>query len=106
MDDELIAKDVPPPLLVCVEVNPGPQMDTKKRERMIGYLEAGKSNPEAAEHFEVSLSSVKRLKRKVKKTGSVKNLPGQGRKRKLSPKRRKAIKQKLKRGKSSVQVAR
>ena len=43
-------------------------MNIQKRLRAIGYLEAGKSTPEAAEHFNVDESSIKRLKRKFRET--------------------------------------
>ena len=82
-----MVKDVPPPLLVCVELNPGPtpKLTESKRQNIICFVEeAKKSITETAKHFGVDESTVKRLKRKYKKTGSVKNLPGQGRKRKLS----------------------
>jgi len=103
----LAIKVVPPPRLVCVELNPGPpKLDTETRAKVIGYLEAGKSIPEAAKHFNIGISTVKNLKRKVTRTGSVANLPGQGRKRKLSQKQRRSIKNKAKRGKTAPQITR
>ena len=55
--------EVVPPLLVCVELNPGPpKMTDEKRSEVIGYLKAGKNAAEAAQEFHVDKSSVKRLK--------------------------------------------
>lgn len=100
-------KVVPPPLLVCIELNPGPpKLDITKRAKVIGYLEAGKSISETAKHFNIGKSTVNDLKRKVKQTGSVENRPGQGRKRKLSQKQRRSIKNKAKRGKNAPQITR
>lgn len=101
-----ITKDVPPPRLVCVELNPGPKMDISTRNQVIGYLKAGGSNTKAAKEFNVGIDAIKRLRRKVRETGSVETKKGQGRKRKLSPKQRKSIKNKAKRGKTSPQIAR
>lgn len=98
---------VPPPRLVCVELNPGPpKMTEQKRERVIGFLEAGGTPAEAAKQYDVTISSVTRLQEKVKETGTVKNRPGQGRKRKLSTSQAKKIRKKAKRGKNCPQIAR
>ena len=100
-------KVVPPPLLVCVELNPGPpKMTDEKRSEVIGYLKAGKNAAEAAQEFHVDKSSVKRLKRKFRETGKVATRKGQGRKRKLSTKQKKSIIKKAKRGKKVPQITR
>src|ERR1700761_4453348 len=99
--DPRMVNDVPPPLLVCVELNPGPtpKLTESKRQNIICFVEeAKKSITETAKHFGVDESTVKRLKRKYKKTGSVKNLPGQGRKRKLSKSERRAVTKSAQRG--------
>jgi len=101
------SKDVPPPRLVCVELNPGPEeIDFATRNQVIGYLKAGGSVPAAAKQFHVSKSAVKQLRKKEKETGSVATKKGRGRKRKLSSKQRKSVQQKAKRGKSSAQITR
>jgi transposase len=101
-----ITKAVPPPRLVCVELNPGPpKMTDSTRERIIGFLEAGGTPAEAARQYNVTISSVTRLQEKVKETGSVKNRPGQGRKRKLSESQADKVRKRAKRGKNSPQIA-
>jgi len=101
-----ITKVVPQPRLVCVELNPGPpKVSEMKRERIMGFLEAGGTPAEAAEQYERSKSTITRLQAKVEETGSVKNRPGQGRKRKLSPCQADKVRKKAKRGKDSPQIA-
>jgi transposase len=80
-------------------------MTERTRERVIGFLEAGRTPAEAAKQYDVAISSVTRLQEKVKETGSVKNRPGQGRKRKLSKKQADKVRKKAKRGKDSPQIA-
>ena len=104
-----VVKDVPHPLLVCVELNPGPtpKLNESTRQNIICFVEeAKKSIAETAKHFGVDESTVKRLKRKYKKTGSVKNLPGQGRKRKLSKSERRAVIKRAQRGSDAPKIAR
>src|ERR1044071_4979943 len=99
-------KVVPPPRLVCIEVNPGPgKMSDGKRERIIGFLEANGTPTAAAEEYEVG-RPVYDLKNKVEETGSVKTRPGQGRKRKLSRKNKRAIRMKALSGKEIPQITR
>jgi len=106
MADWPIRKVVPPLRLVCVELNPGPpKMDESTRERVIGFLDAEGTPTKAAEQYNVAVSSVTRLQAKVEKTGSVKNQPGQGRKRKLSKSQVDKIRKRAKRGKDSPQIA-
>ena len=87
--DLLIVLFVPAPLLVGVELNPGPKkiLSEWTRSQIVSFVnEAGKSIREATRHFKVRRNTVKDILRKAKETGSVANRPGQGRKRKLSPK--------------------
>src|SRR6185312_2047710 len=102
-----IIKDVPPPRLVCVELNPGPpKMSVGERERVIGFLQGGGTPQEAAISFGCGLSSVYDLKKKFEETGTVATRPGQGRKRKLSKKQRRAIEKKALQGKDTPQITR
>lgn len=103
----LTLKVVPSPRLVCVELNPGPgKMDIGKRERVIGFLEAGGSPSEAAAHYEVPRSSVYDLKKKLEETGSVETRPGQGRKRKVNQQVRRSVRRKALSDKSIPQITR
>jgi transposase len=81
-------------------------MSEKTRNEVMGYLKAGKTAAEAAAEFHVGINAVKRLKRKVRETGSVATRKGQGRKRKLSKKQTRSILNKAKRGKFSPQITR
>lgn len=91
------ANHVPPPRLVCVELNPGPQeiaYDT--RVKIIGCVEdAGMGVSETARKYNVDRSAVKKIMKKWRERKLVGNLPGRGRKRKLTESQRRAV---LKRG--------
>jgi transposase len=107
--DLLIVLFVPAPLLVGVELNPGPKkiLSEWTRSQIVSFVnEAGKSIREATRHFKVKRNTVKDILRKAKETGSVANRPGQGRKRKLSPKDREKVLKRAKRDQDSPQIAR
>ena len=49
----------PPPLLVGIELNPGPgKMEVGKRERVMGFLEGGGTPTEAAKFYKIPRSAV------------------------------------------------
>ena len=81
-----IIKDIPPPPLVCVELNPGPEeVDKETRIKIIACVQdAGLGITETARLYGMDRRTVQILMSKVKKTKSVKNHPGRGRKRTLS----------------------
>jgi len=57
-----LPKGIPPPRLICVELNPGPpKMSDGERERVMGFLDAGRTPEEAAKFFKRGLSSIYNL---------------------------------------------
>ena len=105
LDRPSIAKVVPPPLLVCVELNPGPgKMSTSKRERVIGFLESGASPTKAAEHFEVDISSITRLQENKRNRKCCKQT-GTRSKKKIIQKDERKVKRQAKSGKTSREIA-
>lgn len=98
-------KFVPPPLLVCVELNPGPpELTNSERDQVVGFLAAGGTPVEAAKHFGVTRDGIYKLKKKVKETKSVKTRKGRGRKRKLEAKERRAVRRKAIKGEETPQI--
>ena len=78
---------VPAPRLVCVELNPGPRtLSERKREKIATLIEdAGLGISETARTLKTTRQTVQKTMKKYAETKSVKNRPGQGRKRKLTP---------------------
>jgi transposase len=101
---------IPAPPLVGIELNPGPSEAEKKRDQIVLLNKTGKMNEqEIAEIVGCSRKTVTRvLKRKEKnkkKNVSMKNKPGQGRKRKLTTKQEQTIAKKAKKGKDAPELA-
>ena len=97
---------VPAPRLVCVELNPGPALTEEKRSEIFTLRNKAKmSLNQVAAAMHVDVSTVKRTLKKYKKKPSLKNLPGQGRKRKLTWELGKRVKKKAKRKKSATKIA-
>lgn len=61
-----------------------PGMTLDQRNMAIGMLTAGRKNKDVARHFQVSESSISRLRAKFRQTGSVKDRPRTGRPRKTT----------------------
>ena len=99
---------IPAPLLVGVELNPGPSESEIKRERIKFLKQTTKmTNLEIATAVGSSKSTVIRTgKRLKKKNPSVKTKKGQGRKRKFTKKQTAAIVKKAKEGKEAKELAR
>ena len=89
-------KFVPPPLLIGIELNPGPrvthELSEKQRWRIVFLSEENGLNPtEIAKKVGCTRHTVYNVLEKEKKTGKVKNYPKSGRKRKLTAKEEKKI---------------
>ena len=102
---------VPAPRLVCVELNPGPghrgPVSEDKRMRAVAlYQNARWSEKKIGRELNLKAETVTKIVRKYEETESVKNRPGQGRKRKLASKELKRIVKKAKSGQSSEDIAR
>lgn len=91
-------KKVPAPRLVCVELNPGPAPLSKDtRRKIIWYKEdAGISIHEICRKTGVTRPNIRAVLKKYKESKSVKNRPGQGRKRKLDSNQDKIVVKKAK----------
>ena len=104
-------KYVPPPRLVCIELNPGPgrghQWSEEQKWSIITlWKHEGKSLHAIATELGVDRRNVKKLIEKYKETGTVERRSGQGRKRKLTRKIVGQMRRKAKQGKSAPQLAR
>jgi transposase len=97
---------IPTPPLVCVELNPGPALSENQRQEIFTLRDKGRMSfnqiVDATGH---SRRTVIRTLKKYRKKPSRKNLPGQGRKRKLTPDLMKRVKKKAKRKKSATKIA-
>jgi transposase len=101
---------VPAPLLVGVELNPGPRksgpISKEKRNRIICLKDDAEfSNYQIADKLDVSPKAVRSVIRRYRKMGQTSNRPGQGRKRKLSREEERSIMQKADREKSAETIA-
>ena len=98
---------VPAPRLVCVELNPGPAtIGERKREKIITLLQdVGLGVSETARALNTTRQTVQETKKKYAETKSVKNRPGQGRKRKLTPENEEAVKMRGRRDQDAPQIA-
>lgn len=102
---------VPGPRLVCVETNPGPRRSTRlteeKRWRIVHlHTELGLEPTPIAKRVGVHRNTVYAVINKYHETGSIKDRPGRGRKRKLSTEDEKKIIKKAKQGKDATEIAR
>jgi transposase len=100
-------KFVPAPPLVCVELNPGPPpLSNKKRKKIVkDALKLHLSEQALAEKYGVHVKSVRALLNKVAEEGSVRNRPGQGRKRKLNRQEEKLVVKKAKQEKDAPEIS-
>ncbi len=99
---------VPAPRLVCVELNPGPapvSEDTRMRAVAL-YQNARWKVTRIAKELKIKVNTVKGIVAKYEETGSVKNRPGQGRKRLLTSKEVARVVKKAKSGKSAAEISR
>lgn len=62
-----------------------PRLSTENRSRALGMLDAGRSMRNVARFFNVSLSTIVRLRRRFVATGSVRDMPRSGRPEVLTP---------------------
>jgi transposase len=98
---------IPAPRLVGVELNPGPALsDDQRKEILTLHNKAGFGSRRIAETLKIGRRTVQRVLKKYQENETVKNLPGQGRKRKTTREMTKKIKAKAKRRKSAPQIAR
>jgi transposase len=81
---------IPAPMLVCVELNPGPSLTEEKRKDIVRWKKDGLGNKAIARKLNVDVKTVqlwvKRCCKKPSIATSFKNRPGQGRKRKMTKK--------------------
>jgi len=101
---------IPPPVLVCVEVNPGPSLLEDQRKDIVRWKKDGLSNKAIARKLKIDVRTVRTwvqrgLKRSSKKP-SFKNRPGQGPKRKLTSKQEREVAKKAKFNQDAPQIAR
>jgi len=95
------------PMLVGIELNPGPGEAEKKREQIILLKQTGKfTNQEIAEQVGAHRNTITNTWKRFKKKRSLKTKKGQGRKRKLTKKQEKQLVKKAKKGKDSPELAR
>lgn len=108
MKNELI----PAPVLVCVEPNPGPprrseRLTEEKRWRVIHLNTELQLGPTAiAKRVGVHRNTITALLHKYHETGTVKERPGRGRKRKVSSEDEQRIIKKAKQGKNTNEITR
>jgi transposase len=88
---------LPVPLLVGVELNPGPSLTNDQRQKILCLKQdAGLSNKDIARKLGINIKTVRRWVKRNLRHLPLKNLRGQGRKRKLSVKEEKRIAKKAK----------
>ena len=90
------SSSLPPPLLVGIELNPGPktsaQLTDKERWWIVFLSQANGKNPtQIAREVGCSRHTVYDVLKKEGKTGDIKDLPRSGRKRKLTASEEKAV---------------
>jgi transposase len=97
---------IPAPILVGIELNPGPSEAQKKREQIVLLKQTGKmTNQQISDQIGVDPKTVYNTWKRFKKKRSMATKKGQGRKRKLTNKQRKQLAKKAKKGKESPQLA-
>ena len=109
-----MAKSVPAARLVCIELNPGPtprgrgtNVPEEKRWQVVFYSKDMKLGPAAvARKVGVNRHTVSAIMDKYKKTRSVHDVKGRGKKRKLSDSEIKRVVSKAKKHKTAPQIAR
>lgn len=104
-------KYVPAPRLVCVELNPGPGRGKHLKEEekwriILNWKDLKLSPNQIAKKLKHKPEHVTTLIEKYKQTGSVKDRPGRGRKRKLNASETKKVVKMAKKGKFAPQIAR
>jgi transposase len=102
---------IPAPILVGIELNPGPALSEEQRKDIIRWKKEGLGQKAIAKKLNRNLKTVKKwIKRCWKKPSipvSFKNRPGQGRKRKLTKKQEREVVKKAKvKDEDSPQIAR
>ena len=105
---------VPAPLLVGVELDPGPKrgekLDVKRRWNIINLAEETKGQKpnytKIARKVGCYYNSVKNLQKKYEDTGTVEDRPRKGRKRIFSAREAKTFVKKAKKGQSTLELAR
>lgn len=100
---------IPAPILVGIELNPGPALSEEKRQNIILLKQLGFSNKDVARKLGVTVATVRKWwkkfnKRTDRQPQNFKNSPGQGRKRKLTRKQEKQVVKKAKK-KDAPQIA-
>jgi transposase len=108
---EFEKKFVPAPRLVCVELNPGPgrgkNLSEEEKWRIIFNWKDLKLNPnQIAKKLKKDYHTVDDLITKYQETGSVKDRPGRGRKRKLNASETKKAVRLAKKGKCAPEISR
>jgi transposase len=104
-------KDVhlfPAPRLVGIELNPGPDdtsREDQRKEIVTLHEKAGYGSRRIAKELKIDRGTVQRVLKKFKTKKTCKNLPGQGRKRKISGDLLKRVKRKAKRKKPGTKIA-
>ena len=98
---------IPSPFLVGVELNPGPgagkNLDEEKKWAVVALIKYSKlSQRDVAKKLKISQKAVWSIWNKYRETNSIKNRPGQGRKRKLSATDEKTIIEQAKEAKKST----
>jgi transposase len=98
----------PAPLLVGIELNPGPQLTKDKRQKIIWYKQdAGLSIPQICAKLDIkSPNTVRKWLRRNKQNLSLNNLRGQGRKRKLTSRQESQLVKKAKKGADAPELSR
>ena len=98
---------IPAPLLVGVELNPGPALTVTQRQKIIVLKQdAGLSIEKIAEKLNINVKTVRRWLERNKKGMSLTNLRGQGRKRKLTSRQEKQVRKRAKKGEDAPELAR
>jgi transposase len=93
-------------LLVCVEVNPGPDRLTPYQRWKIVFLkEQKKNNLTIAKEIQCNRNTVTDVLKRYEETGTVEERPGRGRKRKLSKKDQRKVFKKARSKKSAPTIA-
>lgn len=105
------AKFVPASRLICIELNPGPgsgvHLDEATRLRIVTLNQDAAMTPtQIARKVQVSRQTISRVLSKYRRTRTVKDQPGRGRKRKLSQRECKEMARKAKKGKAATEIAR
>jgi transposase len=103
---------LPPPILVGIELNPGPgALSEEQRKNIVRWKKDGLGNKTIASKLKTTVKTVKRWVKRCCKPPSIKtsfkNRPGQGRKRKLTKKQEKKVVKKAKiKDEDAPQIAR